>query len=38
MFTGLVQGLGTIDAVNPTADGVRLTVATPLAADLAPGD
>lgn len=38
MFTGLVQGLGTIDAVDPTADGVRLTVTTPLAADLAPGD
>ncbi len=38
MFTGLVQGMGTVDAVEPTADGVRLTVATPLAADLAPGD
>jgi riboflavin synthase len=38
MFTGLVQALGTVDAVEPTADGVRLTVATPLAADLAPGD
>jgi riboflavin synthase len=38
MFTGLVQGLGTIAAADPTADGVRLTVATPLAADLRPGD
>ncbi len=38
MFTGLVQGLGTIAAADPTADGVRLTVATPLAADLQPGD
>ena len=38
VFTGLVQGLGTVDAVDPTADGVRLTVATPLAAQLAPGD
>lgn len=38
MFTGLVQGLGTVDAVEPTADGVRLTVATPLAAELSPGD
>jgi len=38
MFTGLVQGLGTIAAADPTPDGVRLTVATPLAAELAPGD
>ena len=38
MFTGLVQGLGTVDAVEPTAEGVRLTVATPLAAELSPGD
>ena len=38
MFTGLVQGMGTVAVVEPTADGVRLTVATPLAADLRPGD
>ncbi|HET6448333.1 MAG TPA: riboflavin synthase [Conexibacter sp.] len=38
MFTGLVQGLGTVAAVEPTADGVRLTVATPLAAELRSGD
>lgn len=38
MFTGLVQGLGTIAAVEPTADGVRLAVATPLGRELAQGD
>jgi riboflavin synthase len=38
MFTGLVQGLGTIDAVEQTEDGVRLAIATPLAVELAPGD
>lgn len=38
MFTGLVQGLGTIDAVEQNADGVRLAIATPLAAELAEGD
>jgi riboflavin synthase len=30
--------MGTVDAVEPTADGVRLTVVTPLAAELGPGD
>ncbi|HMJ02242.1 MAG TPA: riboflavin synthase [Conexibacter sp.] len=38
MFTGLVQGLGQVVAVDETADGVRLAIATPLAADLAEGD
>jgi riboflavin synthase len=38
VFTGLVQGLGTIDAVEQTDDGVRLAIATPLAADLTEGD
>ena len=38
MFTGLVQGLGTVATVDPTADGVRLTVETALAAELSPGD
>jgi riboflavin synthase len=38
MFTGLVQGLGSVTGVEQTADGVRLTVATPLAAELQPGD
>jgi riboflavin synthase len=38
MFTGLVQGLGTVAAVQPTGDGVRLAIATPLGRELAPGD
>jgi riboflavin synthase len=38
VFTGLVQGIGTIDAVEQTEDGVRLAIATPLAAELTPGD
>jgi riboflavin synthase len=38
MFTGLVQGLGTIASVTPTSDGVRLEVATELAGELSPGD
>jgi riboflavin synthase len=38
MFTGLVQDLGTITAVDATADGVRLAVSTRLASELAEGD
>jgi riboflavin synthase len=38
MFTGLVQGLGTIEQEAPSEEGVRLTVASPLAAELAEGD
>jgi len=38
MFTGLVQGLGTVAAVEPTGEGVRLAIATPLGRELAPGD
>jgi riboflavin synthase len=38
MFTGLVADLGTVAAVEATDDGVRLTVRTPLAAELATGD
>ena len=38
MFTGLVQALGTVTSVEPSAEGVRLTVAAPLAAELQPGD
>ncbi|MGB2711157.1 MAG: riboflavin synthase [Conexibacter sp.] len=38
MFTGLVQGIGTVTAVEPGADGVRLTVETPLAGELRAGD
>jgi riboflavin synthase len=38
VFTGLVQGQGELTAVEPTGDGARLAVRTPLTADLAPGD
>ncbi len=38
LFTGLVQGLGTVAALDPTADGVRVTVTTELAAELREGD
>ena len=38
MFTGLVEDLGTVAALDATADGVRLTVGTRPAGDLAPGD
>jgi riboflavin synthase len=38
VFTGLVADLGTIAAVDATDDGVRLTVATRLAGELADGD
>lgn len=38
MFTGIVQDLGTVEAVEETADGVRLRVVTPLAGELRPGD
>jgi riboflavin synthase len=38
MFTGLVQDLGTVTAVDATDDGVRLAVRTPLAEELSLGD
>ena len=38
MFTGLVQGLGRIDAIERSADGVRLTIETPLVSELRTGD
>ncbi len=38
MFTGLVEDLGRVDAVDSTDDGVRLTVSTPLATQLGHGD
>ena len=38
MFTGLVQDLGAVAAVEQTPEGARLTVRTPLAAQLAEGD
>jgi riboflavin synthase len=38
MFTGLVQGLGQIVAWERSQDGVRLSVSSVLAGELAPGD
>jgi riboflavin synthase len=38
VFTGLVQDLGTVTAVDATADGVRLAVRSALAAELGLGD
>jgi riboflavin synthase len=38
VFTGLVQDLGTVTAVDSTADGVRLAVRTDLAGELSLGD
>ncbi len=38
MFTGIVQDLGTVTAVDALDGGVRLEVRTPLAAELRPGD
>jgi riboflavin synthase len=38
MFTGLVEGTGKVRALEGGADGVRLHVATPLAAELDPGE
>jgi len=38
MFTGLVQDLGTVHRVDQTGDGVRLSVRSPLAAELSEGD
>lgn len=38
MFTGLVQELGTVDALAETPDGVRLTVVAGCARELAEGD
>ncbi|HEX8122062.1 MAG TPA: riboflavin synthase [Solirubrobacteraceae bacterium] len=38
MFTGLVQGLGTVSEVHDTLDGVRLAIESPLAGELKEGD
>jgi riboflavin synthase len=38
VFTGIVIGLGRVEGIDHSADGVRLTVATPLAAELRAGD
>jgi riboflavin synthase len=38
VFTGLVADLGTVEAVDATADGVRLAVRTALAPEISEGD
>jgi riboflavin synthase len=38
MFTGLIEGVGEIAEVKPTAGGVRLRIAASLSAALTPGD
>jgi riboflavin synthase len=38
LFTGLVAGMGSVEAVEEDGEGVRLRVSTPLGAELAPGD
>jgi riboflavin synthase len=38
MFTGLVQGIGSVQDIERSADGARITIATPLAAELSAGD
>jgi riboflavin synthase len=38
MFTGLVESTGTVASVQREGDGARLSVATPLAAELRDGD
>jgi riboflavin synthase len=38
MFTGLVQGIGSVAGIERSDDGARVTIATPLVAELAAGD
>lgn len=38
MFTGIVEALGTVNEVTPTAGGYRMRLETPLAPELALGD
>jgi riboflavin synthase len=38
MFTGLIEAMGEVAEVKPTAAGFRLRLATAIAADLVPGD
>lgn len=38
MFTGLIESIGTVTAVEPTPSGLSLRLATALAADLSSGD
>src|SRR5687768_14458899 len=38
MFTGIVEAIGTVAALNPTAAGYRVRIQTKLAPELVPGD
>ena len=38
MFTGLIEDIGTVESFDAGADGVRLRIATSLAAEIEPGD
>ncbi len=38
MFTGLVQGIGSVAAIERSGDGARITIATPLSSELRAGD
>jgi riboflavin synthase len=38
MFTGIIRSIGLVDSVDRSDEGVRITVATPLADELATGD
>ena len=38
MFTGLVLGIGSVAGVERSPDGARITIATPLVAELSAGD
>jgi riboflavin synthase len=38
MFTGLIEAIGTIDRVDATADGCRVRIAAPFAAELSSGE
>jgi riboflavin synthase len=38
MFTGLVQGIGSVAGIERSDDGARVTIVTPLVAELATGD
>ena len=38
MFTGIVEAVGTLAEIAPTASGYRIRIQTPLAGELTPGD
>ena len=38
MFTGLIENVGRVEAVTRDASGIRISLATPLASELVPGE